>query len=191
MRTSMALRIAAGVLAVGFLSPVTTAIQAQSAQSTALQGLDSITVAIQALGGDALKMGLSEDRLRTKVELELRRSGIIVVTENQKVGGRPYFYLAVNVIASPVGFIYHIQVQMNEAVIAVRKMGSVIRNARAVGSKDDLSDMKNSVTTASVWSGGMMGSSNGDRAADYVERQVLGLVEKFLNDFLAANPRRP
>ena len=186
----MALRIAAGALAVGFVSPVNTAVQAQTAQSKALQGLDTVRVGIQALSGDAHKMGLSESRLRTKVELELRRSGI-AVTENQTATGRPFFYLAVNVVASPVGFIYHIQVELDEAVISVRRMGSLTRSARAVGGKDDFSGMLSSATSASVWSGAMLGSSNGDRAADYVERQVLGLVEKFLNDFLAANPLKP
>jgi len=186
----MAVRTAACAFAVGFLSAASNAIQAQSAQSRALQGLDSLTVVLQTISGDAVQMGLSEDRLRTKVELQLRRYGIVVL-ENQKGDGRPFFYLAVNVIASPVGFIYHIQVQLNEAVIAVRRMGSVIRNARAVGSKDGFSNLSSSATPASVWSGGMLGSSNGDRAADYVERQVLGLVDKFLSDFLAANTQRP
>lgn len=84
----------------------------------ALVGLNGIEVLIEDLSRDALKAGLSQERLATIVALRLRRAGIPVLTPPTDQQGSPYLYVRVSAlrIKESVLLVYTVEVSLRQNV---------------------------------------------------------------------------
>jgi hypothetical protein len=131
-----------------------------------LVGLDSIGVAIENLDLAALEAGLSPDHLQTDVELKLRLAGIKVSA------GEPYLYVQVGTVKSPSAPIYAvaINVELDQKVFLARD--------------------PNIVTIGTTWHSGKVVYASKDKFVEGVRGRIRDLVDEFINDFLAANPRQ-
>jgi hypothetical protein len=117
--------------------------------------------------------GLTKDQIKTDVELQLRKAGIKVLTNEERLTtpGQPYLSVLVSIIeissrGYPIGYAYTITVQLYEAV-------TIVRGFEAVGS---------------IWSAGWMGYfGKPDR---HIRNNISDMVDKFINDYLAANPKK-
>jgi hypothetical protein len=62
-----------------------------------LDGLKSVGIVVEDLSPKARRYGLSEEKIRTQVEMHLRKHGIKVLCEEERLrsAGRPYLYINV------------------------------------------------------------------------------------------------
>ena len=139
-----------------------------------LAGLEGVLVLIEPLKPDAKKHGLTEAALETDVELRLRQYGIKVVSEQERLlqAGRPYLYVNVNaMIKEDLGtFAVSVEVALYQNVRLERD--PTIEIAAATWERSE------------IVTGGLV---NLPRVRDIVK----DLVDKFINDYLAANPKEP
>ena len=96
------------LLSLVFVSPV---MASENPYVELLLGIKEFAVLIENLPPEIKREGLTENIIRTDVELKLRLIGIKVITwgERLKVPGAPYLYVSANIIKfKPRGYIYNI-----------------------------------------------------------------------------------
>jgi hypothetical protein len=132
-----------------------------------LHGIDRITVLVEKLDGDSINSGVTEDSLRTQVELELRRTGIKVAA----IDGTPVYYLRLTTVVSSSGLrCYSLETSMLQNVTLVRNPSVVVINA-------------------STWSLQFTGLASLSIYPGEVRKNLSVLLDKFLNDYLSVNPK--
>jgi hypothetical protein len=135
----------------------------------ALVGLKGVYVIVENMDPQAENLGLRADQIETDVELRLRKAGVRVLTKEEifKTTGMPS--LCVNVLALVArGLVtYSVEVELSEIV-------TLDRGFRTHGV---------------IWSDG--GTGNVDiRSIGKIRESVGDKVDKFINDYLAANPKK-
>lgn len=139
-------------------------------KQTALVGLKGVHVLVEEMDPQPERMGLSKAQIQTDVELRLRKGGVMVLTkeEMQETPGMPYLYLDVDTFFnSDIHLVaFSIRVELHESVTLARGFKTVgaIWETHSIGDvgKDNIREIRNSI---------------GDK------------VDKFINDYLAANPK--
>lgn len=123
-------------------------------------------VAIGDLNEDAIKIGLTEKRLRTITELRLRREGITIVSEDMNgTLSNPHFYVDVHIIGAAV----HFKVEIHEWVELKRL--PILQKCPAI-----------------TWSLGMTGTHSGD--PEFIISGLNQIIDRFLNEYYQANPKK-
>ena len=132
-----------------------------------LRGLKGFYVLIEKLHDDIKQAGLTESILKTDVELKLRKAGIRVLTEDDMylTPGTPYLHVSVNAFKSR-SFVYCVKVSFRQDVI--------------------LSRNRSVETSAVTWIQSFLGISSDLRP---IREVVSDLVDQFMNDYLAVNPK--
>ena len=138
-----------------------------------LRGLKGFYVLIEEDDG-ITQAGLTEKILRTYVELKLRKAGLRVLTIDEMLLtlGRPHLYVSVNAIElkSRREFIYSVNVAFKQDVILFRK-----------GSNK---------TSGVTWGKNrFLGTTPETNAWRNIREAVSILVDQFMNDYLAVNPK--
>jgi hypothetical protein len=131
-----------------------------------LVGLKGVYVLVEEINSEFEKKGLlTRQDIQTLVELELRKFGITVLPN---MPARPYLYVNFNYSINPYNSCSGgIIVELHETVMSTRQLNTYI-----VG--------------ATVWS---RGSSFQNYEPKDVHEIILKYVDKFINDYLAANPK--
>jgi hypothetical protein len=128
-----------------------------------------VFVLIETLPPEAIQGGLTTDILRTDVELRLRRSGVNVLTRAQFLSGGPELYLSVNLLCDRVGLCaFGPKLDLIQQVTLARDPSIII--------------------PATTWSIASVGTV-GQNKIPGIRRDLADLVDHFLNDYLAVNPR--
>jgi hypothetical protein len=145
--------------------------QTRDQQRDSLQGLKGVEVIIESLRPDAEADGLSQEAIRTAVELILRSKGIRVLTRSESLStpAAPYLYVKVST--------YNHSSDLYAYAVTVEVMQKV-----------SLAQRPRQMMSATTWEKGAVGTtghSNIRMVIDSVESKV----KEFANDFLAANPR--
>lgn len=137
-----------------------------------LAGLQGVGVMMEDFRPEAEKYGFNKQQYKTDVELRLRQYGVKVLSQKEKLqaSGYPYLYINVNpLINEKIGLAaMSISVQLKEMVLLERNR--TIRD------------------TATTWNKGktlLYGLHKLDKTRD----DVRDLVDMFINDYLAANPK--
>lgn len=148
-------------------------------QRESLRGLKGVELVMEVINPEAERKGLTRSQLQTDVELRLRKAGIKVLTrqERLKTPGYPFLYVNVSTVKTPetlgglLGGLYgySISVELREKVILARN--------------------RSIETYAATWSKGVVGTVGADKLRS-VREGVGDLVDEFINDYLAMNPRR-
>lgn len=142
-------------------------------QRETLKGLQGVLVAIENIDPVAQKDGLTKDLLQTDVELQLRKSGIKVLTEEEtyKTSGRPILYVKVSLLKHGAVeiYAYEIEVQLEQTVYLMRNPN--------IGTLAVTWDIENI---------GMVGTENMKTS---IRGHVKDHVDKFINAYLAMNPK--
>jgi len=142
---------------------------ALSLEQEVLIGLKVVMVMVEDLNPAAERLGLIKDQIQTDVELRLRRAGIKVLTEKEmfQIPGYPRLYVNVNTIISEVPVCaFSIRVELKEFITLANGLEA----------------------TGAVWqvsSVGVGGINKISKIRSYVGDEV----DKFVNDYLAANPK--
>jgi len=144
--------------------------QGESSETASLRKLTGVRVVIEELDQDT-KTILNDRQIQTDVELRLRRNGIRLLSREEWLNapGNPYLYLQLNVIRSESTgvFSFYYKLELNQTVLLER-------------------DPQFSML-AITWlktNGGYAGSSV---AASTIREAIGDTVDRFCNDFLAAN----
>jgi len=139
-------------------------------EKEALVGLKGVKVTIEQMNPQAERLGLTRDQIKTDVELRLRKAGIRVLTNGEwlKVSRKTALYVNLYTF-------FHHDLPIVAFSIDVRLMELV---TLAMGFR----------TVGSVWSIGGVGCSGIDHIAK-LQENLGDAVDKFINDYLAANPK--
>jgi hypothetical protein len=120
---------------------------------------------------DAIRGGLSQDNIRTEVEMKLRLAGIRVLSreEWEQEPGRPYLQVWPKVLKGGVlgGYMYHITVEFKQYVTLVRSPSVQV--------------------FGTTWSTEHMGYTPELRD---IRDKMKGCVDIFINGYLSVNPRK-
>jgi hypothetical protein len=142
-------------------------------QRESLRGLQGVEVVIEEIKSDAKADGLSEEAIRTTVELILRSKGIRVLTQSERSAttAQPYLYVHVGTDKHASGqFSFNTKVELHQAVSLAQRPQHIMLSPtwftpdriRTVGQQN-----------VRLW----------------VINSIEPLVREFANDFLAVNPR--
>lgn len=137
-----------------------------------LAGLQGVHVLVEDFRPEEEKYGFNKQQYKTDVELRLRQYGVKVLSKKEQlqVSGHPCLYINVNpLIDEKVGdAAVSILVKLNEVVLLERNPSIS--------------------TVATTWEKGMI-LLLGLKKLDSVRDSVRNLVDMFINDYLAANPK--
>ncbi len=147
-------------------------VQAQTGQG-GLRGISRVRVEV-GVAGDDLPSGTSGSRLRTITELKLRTAGLGVLSEEE--------YLADPDAIHYVGLSLTAILTEEFAWYSV-STGLTVLEFRYQAARD-------AVLPVQLWVSGGLNTIPLKGAASVIEREVGQLLDGFLNDWLAANPRR-
>jgi hypothetical protein len=162
------IKIKAAALATLLLLPGVS--HALKSQREALVGLKGVYVLVESPKPEAQSLGLTKDQIKTDIELRLRKAGIRMLTEKEWLGSPDYPHLSVTVNVITIGGSYSFMVQLylSEAVTLARG---------------------NSVMGV-IWQTYRIGIGNEPNTETKTKEQVGGMVDQFINDYLAANPKK-
>jgi hypothetical protein len=150
-----------------------TVVFAQDDEDTrrTLRGLKEIFLYVEPLDPQLEKMGLTRNQIQMDTESKLKLAGINVQPgeEFAKSSGHPYLYVNVNISmlkTQITRYLFYIRIELNQEVALVRTP-----------------DVK---VSAATWSTGGWGI---DFSMDNIRQTVKTQVDKFINAFLAENPK--
>jgi hypothetical protein len=141
---------------------------ALTGQQEALVGLEGVQVVVEGPGPEAERLGLSKNQIKTDVEQRLRKAGVRVLTNKEPAPRTPHLYVKISASINKMGiFAYSINVDLMEIV-------TLFTGEKAF---------------ATVWEKGEAGSV-GLNYINQIQPRIDSLIDKFINDYLAANPKR-
>jgi hypothetical protein len=143
---------------------------AQSFQRAGLQGVNAMKVVIEDLLPETADTGLTVEQLRADVELRLRKSGIRVVDESDAAA--PWLYLQLPAFKNKQFNFYAASVSLE-----FRRLGTFGTGKEQVS------------VLASVWSNSMLTVQPSRDFRTTARDIVAQIVDMFINDYLAANPK--
>lgn len=139
-----------------------------------LSGIKAIFVAIEHLRNEAEKYGLTKDKIRSHVELQLKMAGIKVVSKEErlKIPGSPRLYININqVYNNQLGAcVCDININFNQMVYLERK--------------PDVSCM------ATTWWTTAKGAVGVKEMEKKIRETIKDQVDIFLNEYFAVNPKK-
>ena len=143
------------------------------ANRATLRGLKGFEVLIEDIAPEAKEDGLTKDLIKTDVELRLRKAGIRVLTKEESPKIPQSQYLYINVIAGK------------------HKESEFYSIAIFVDLKQEVYLKRNpSITVlASTWSVATVGGVSASQMKSNVREQLGDLMDKFINAYLAVNPK--
>jgi len=133
-----------------------------------LKGLESIYVEVEGLKPDIEKYGLTAQVLKTDVELTLRKYGIKISQDPQV----RFLYVNVHISISPNDMetvIFNVSVDFVDVVVPTRNPTVIIY-------------------FASIWSQQDLGMTDTTKLK-FIRETVKDVTERFVNDYLEANPK--
>ena len=154
----------ATMILIGLTSP---SIQAEGRlQDKTLENINTVFVAVENLAAGAKTLSLSEEAIRTDVELQLRQAGIRVVTpeEGVKVPVSPFLY--VQVMLSPGA-------EAAVVIVQVEQMAQIQLNGQ--------------LTAVITWKETTLLTK---ATAQGIRDKTKDLVDRFLNAWLSVNPKK-
>jgi len=145
-----------------------------------LTGLGGIALMVMPTNPDAERNGLKREQIHADIEPKLIKAGIKVLTEREiEKPGFPYLNVEAYAIKDkkPDFYNYHIKVEMYKQNIlnpedAEENIGFAIYDADK------------------IWSSELTGTVSGSDLKNKVQKQLDDAVEKFINAYLTANPKK-
>ncbi len=136
-----------------------------------LRDLQGIIVYVEPLDSRIEEMGFLRSQIQTDTESKLKLAGINVLTKEEflKINGHPYLYVNVNISVLKTQitrYLFYIRIELNQEVTLVRAPHTKVSTV--------------------TWSAGGWGI---DFSLDNIRQTVKTQVDKFINAYLAENPK--
>lgn len=162
------------VLAVSLLVPPCVNAEYLADEKETLRGIKCVWVGIEPLPANIKELGLTEDIFQTDIELKLRLAGIKILSreERLKTLGMPHLYLNINTANTPpdVIFAWNVSLNLMQEVYLCTKI--------------------NTSAHATTWTKFYTGYAGKDILEEQLRKKTKDLVDIFLNDYLAVNPKQ-
>jgi hypothetical protein len=147
-------------------------VNADRAGRRSLNGLQALRVEVVVSGPEPAEAASLGSMLQTNVELRLRQNRVRVQENVEGIPGRPVLRIIVVLYKNPEGI----------DVYAISAWGGL--------EQDVLLHRNKSQARAGTWRSYIsVGLTNSGAFRDSVRENVSGIVDEFVNDFLAENPR--
>lgn len=151
-----------------------------------LKGYTRFNVVVEDLNEKARGAGLTVQNIKTKVELELRKNGITVDTN-----AVPFVSVAITVVGF-TGHGYSVMLGVTDQVIRRYRVaeflwGSGIRDSVKL---EGIANLLVDANSAVIWSNSITGVTPRDRTRSNIIDSLQDLLDIFLNDYLAVNPKQ-
>jgi len=162
--------IMALVLGVSLFVGMATTIRAGDTETPLLRDLNELFVEVEPLDFRVEREGLTTEHLKTDAVNKLNMAGIKVQSEQESMTtpGSPRLHVVVKVLGSATGdYAAHIRVELREAVRLLRNPGMEV--------------------FTSTWTTGKFGVTH---SLSDVRQQEQELIDKFINEYLTANPKQ-
>ena len=169
MRRKQCNLIVALLITISLCGGIGTTTRAGDSEIPVLRGLKEVSVHVEDLDFQFERDGLTTDHLKRDAELKLKRAGIKVqsVKEPMRTVGIPQLRIMVKVLGTSSGdYAAHVRLELREAVGLVRHHGMEV--------------------FTSTWTTGRFGVT---QSLSDVKKQEQTLLDKFINEYRAANPR--
>ena len=156
-------------LVISLLAGRASSSRANDTEIPLLRGLKEVFVNVEDLDFGVERLGLTTNHLREDAELKLKTAGIKVRSEKESMTrpGIPHLHILVRVLGTSSGdYAAHIRVELLEQVGLVRHPGKEV--------------------FASTWTTVKFGVTY---SMSDVRQQEEELIDKFINEYLAANPQ--
>lgn len=137
-----------------------------------LVGLPGVHVLVEEIKPEAQKYGLTKQALQTDVELQLRRYDIKVLSEDEmlRTRGMPELYVNLNCVTNELFTAINIDVKLQEVALLTTRYP-------VMACLDAITWEKCSVAIVGLLK------------IETLREEVHNLVNEFINDYLAANPK--
>jgi hypothetical protein len=137
----------------------------QDAEASSLKGITRVQIVIEEISRDAERAGLTKAQLQSDVELWLRQKGITIDSRAPE-----QFYVNVDTANNSTGgYAYGVDVGFRQPATLQRTGKTVL---------------------ADTWSDGTVGSINSAKLASTVRDKLRELLDGFIKEYVAANPKR-
>jgi len=143
--------------------------QSTESQRVWLVGLQGVQVIVGPIADEARRGGLDSAQIVADVELRLREAGVPIRAD------APALYVVVSAgkrseDAENEFFYFHVQSSLFQSVRLTRQPATTLR--------------------AATWTLGLIGSVGPSTFASYVRDRIHDITDRFINDYLASNPKR-
>ena len=166
--------------------PLLAAAQPLDGQQIALSLLDSVRVEVQLIG-EAGSTGLTSATVREAVENRLRDSSVSVrETDDRSQRGDPRLRVAVQAVKAAGGFAFLVSVQLVERVVTYRKYAQLVFDG-ALPTTPTASIQPLEISPAIKWEAQALGTTSRENAVSFIPDALLGYVDRFVEDYRAAN----
>ena len=158
------------------------------AQQGSLVELASLRVEVLLVGA-ASTIGFTEASVLERVEQRLRQAGLEVSDlDDDGVRGDPRLRVAVQAVNAPGGYAFLVSVQLVERVVNYRRYGELIFNGELPTRPTDSVDLLD-ISPGIKWEAQALGTTSRENAITSIPDALLGYVDRFLEDYQAANLR--
>jgi hypothetical protein len=151
--------------------------------SQSLMDLQGISVMVPPINPDAERDGLKREQILTEIELRLRKGGIKILTDKEimKIRNFPYLNVTVNSVKDKKTGLYSYDIK-------VELYKQDILNPEDIGETNEIGFAQ--LIPIKTWSSELTGSAPGSDLKNSVQKRVDDLADKFINAYLAANPKK-
>jgi hypothetical protein len=166
------------VLSLLLLAGIDAAAQVPDLDLATLKGIKGVNIHV-GIAKDIEDAGLGVDAIKTDAELKLRQFGIRVLDQREAAvaPGTPVLDVAVEGVSLKGTYAFFVSVSLLQNVLLERDL-----TLRAIGK------YRGQPFPAQTWNTGMTGIAFGN-PSDTVRSTVKDLVDRFINDYLAANEK--
>jgi len=141
-----------------------------------LKGIKGIYVVIENIKPEAIELGITRELLKTEVEPKLRLAGLIIHSREEYLKDSTtvqQLYVNLNILRIIFGDIiiypFNIRIALSETVYIERDFTR---------------------STAIRWNEASVGATTKENSLKLIREQLKILLDKFLNDYLAVNPKK-
>lgn len=147
-----------------------------------LGGLRGVTVAAVVEQSDLFRRyGLTEDAIRTKVEMQLRRNGVRVIDSEKRIIRQSWLYVYLRLMEVPSRYnLGRVDALSGSLNIFLRQKVELLSTP---------GDSKRRFCTATTWDTGGIVIWGTTRVEEGLDETIKVLVEKFTKDYHKANPK--
>jgi len=135
----------------------------------AFEGLPALGVDVLVYPPEAQREGFPAETFKTDVQLRLRQNGLRVLEDFELEPHSPLLKVSILLLKREGGYVYRFDIELSERVALVRKPAGVL--------------------LATTWHDGAVGITGKDRYSA-VRDGVREYLDRFINQYLAANPKR-
>ncbi len=157
-------------------------------QQASLALLTSLRVELQLIGA-AESAGLTELLVLEAVESRLRDAGLTVRDrDDRSERGDPRLRVTIQVVDAAGGYAFLVSVQMVERVVTYRKYAELVFDG-ILPTRPTASVTPLEIAAGIKWEAQALGTTRRGGAANFIPDAMLSYVDRFVEDYLAANPQ--